>query len=170
MTGSISYRLARIGDAQRVAAMSRDLIERGLGWRWTPRRVAAHIRHPDSLVVVAGCEGQFAGFAMMHFGERFAHLNLLAVAPRARRRGVGSGLVRWLEASAWVAGTMAIRLELRAGNRQALQFYHSLGYEEVARVPGYYGGREAAIRMIRILRLPTGPAQAVWQPPPRIAL
>jgi len=35
---------------------------------------------------------------------------------------------------------------------------------ETLRVPRYYRGREAAVRMIRLLRNPTQPLPA-WQPP-----
>jgi ribosomal-protein-alanine N-acetyltransferase len=37
-------RLARPSDAQAIAEMSRDLIEHGLGWRWTPSRIRAALR------------------------------------------------------------------------------------------------------------------------------
>lgn len=43
-----SIRLAAPSDAFRVAEMSRDLIEQGLGWSWTPRRVVHSIVDPDT--------------------------------------------------------------------------------------------------------------------------
>src|SRR3990170_370354 len=55
MTSSeLSLRLARLSDATTIANLSRDLIEYGLRWRWTPMRVAASIRAPDVNVLVAG--------------------------------------------------------------------------------------------------------------------
>src|SRR5262245_36055618 len=42
----LSLQLARPADATSIAKLSRDLIENGLQWRWTPRRVAASIRAP----------------------------------------------------------------------------------------------------------------------------
>ncbi|MEO8444553.1 MAG: GNAT family N-acetyltransferase, partial [Gammaproteobacteria bacterium] len=94
---------ARLADAQAIAEMSRRLVEVGLPWTWTPARVARHLRHPDSLVLtaraVAGGNGvgPLAGFAIMHFGDDIAHLNLLAVGSRWQRRGLGRRLVDWLE-------------------------------------------------------------------------
>jgi ribosomal protein S18 acetylase RimI-like enzyme len=45
---------------------------------------------------------------------------------------------------------------LRAGNTDAHAFYRAIGFEETLRVPGYYSGRETAIRMIRMLRASAG--------------
>ena len=44
---------ARIGDAPAIAHMSRALIEPGLPWNWTPRRVATHMRQRDNMVITA---------------------------------------------------------------------------------------------------------------------
>jgi hypothetical protein len=82
MTSSeLSLRLARPADATTIANLSRDLIEYGLRWRWTPMRVAASIRAPDINVLVASIRGNIAGFAIMRYGDADAHLDLLAVAP-----------------------------------------------------------------------------------------
>ncbi len=105
------------------------------------------------------------GFAIMRYGDDTAHLNLLAVAPAHRRRGIGRRLVAWLEDTALTAGTFTIALELRAGNAGARAFYAALGYRELVRVPGYYQGRECAIRMVRdVARQPRGDAA----PPPAL--
>ena len=71
--------LARAADAREIAEMSRDLIENGLTWSWTPTRVQHFISGAESSVVVARRERQVAAFAIMHFGDEVAHLNLLAV-------------------------------------------------------------------------------------------
>ncbi len=52
-------RLARVAEAPVLAEMSRERIEAGLAWRYTPRRLAALMAERDVLVVVAeaGCAG-----------------------------------------------------------------------------------------------------------------
>lgn len=147
-----SLRLGTPEDASEIARLSRDLIERGLGWSWTAARVARSLRSPSVAAVVAAAAARIAGFALMYFGEEHAHLSLLAVRPEWQRAGVGRRLVGWLEESALVAGIGVIRLELRASNRAASRFYARLGFEEVARVPAYYGGVETAVRMARDIR------------------
>jgi ribosomal protein S18 acetylase RimI-like enzyme len=141
--------LARSSDAREIAEMSRDLIEQGLTWSWTPARVQHFICGTESSVVVARRENRIAAFAIMHFGDEVAHLNLLAVSPGHRRQGLGRKLIEWLTATAMEAGVFRINLELRTHNEAARQFYERLGFEQLGVVQGYYQGREPALRMSR---------------------
>ena len=147
----LSLRLARSADATPIANLSRDFIEYGLRWRWTPMRVAASIRAPDVNVLVACAREEIAGFAIMRYGEDDAHLDLLTVAPPYRRAGIGRQLLEWLEKCAVVAGIFSIALEVRAANEGAQIFYKRMGYRPLVNLPGYYQGIEAAIRMGRDL-------------------
>ena len=153
------YELAMNADAPLIAAMSGRLIETGLEPSWTPERVLRHVRHSESVVLAARSGGLLSGFAIMRFGDTSAHLNLLAVERGSQRRGIGRGLLTWLEESAIVAGTFLIELELRAGNHSARAFYESLGYRETGRLPGYYQRIEDAVRMARDLRIERGAAR-----------
>jgi ribosomal-protein-alanine N-acetyltransferase len=155
MPGSeYTYRLepARIGDAERLAAMSRAHVEAGLKPAWGAARIRWHVRDAESVVLTARLSVMVAGFAIMRYGEDVAHLNLLAVDPAHRRRGIARALVHWLEETALTAGTFVIGLELRAGNEAARSLYRALGYRELGQIPGYYQGLESAIRMARDVR------------------
>jgi ribosomal-protein-alanine acetyltransferase len=143
--------LAQASDAREIAEMSRDMIEDGLTWAWTPARVQQFMASKDSSVIVSRRERKIVAFALMHFGDDTAHLNLLAVAPGFRRQGLGRQLVEWLCASALEAGVSRINLELRASNLDAQAFYAALGFERQSLKHGYYQGREAALRMSRRL-------------------
>jgi ribosomal protein S18 acetylase RimI-like enzyme len=149
------YRLepARVTDAARLAAMSHELIESGLRPAWGATRIVWYVRHPESVVLTARSDRTLAGFAIMRYADAAAHLNLLAVDPAHRRRGIARRLVTWLEETALTAGTFIIELELRAENEAARAFYRALGYRELGCVPGYYQGIETAIRMERDLRV-----------------
>src|SRR5437870_2387319 len=152
MTSSeLSLRLARPADATTIANLSRDLIEYGLRWRWTPMRVAASIRAPEVNVLVACIHENVAGFAIMRYGDDDAHLDLLAVAPPYRRAGIGRRLLEWLEKCAVVAGIFSVALEVRAGNEGARLFYKRMDYRTLIHLPGYYQGLEAALRIGRDL-------------------
>lgn len=161
---AITIRLAEPRDAQGIALMSRDLIESGLGWRYDAPRMARGIADRDTVALVACDRLLVVGFAMMQFGDERAHLALLAVRPLYRRRSVARRLVEWLIESAQTAGIATIHLELRAGNDAAKRFYRTLGFSETVLVPGYYLGKEAAQRMLRVLRQP-GTATLTWRPP-----
>ncbi len=161
---ALALRLADERDARVIATMSRDHIEEGLGWKHDPPRIVRAIRDPDCVVLVACERDEVAGFAIMEFGDARAHLLLLAVQPRRRRLGIGRRLVEWLIESARTAGIDSVHLELRAGNEAARNFYRALGFSPTIMVPGYYNGREAALRMLRVLRSEAATAWR-WTPP-----
>src|SRR5713101_6045074 len=117
----ITLRPGRPADAARIAAMSRDLIESGLGWSWGPERVARSIANKDTFTLLACDRDRVVAIATIH-------------------------------------------LELRAANTIARGFYRSLGFTESAYIPGYYRGREMALRMMRVLRKPGAPLPA-WPAP-----
>src|SRR5450631_2940132 len=145
--------LARLTDSREIAEMSRDLIEQDLPWSWTPARVQRFIAGKECSAVVARRERRIAAFGIMHFGDQVAHLNLLAVAADHRRQGLGRRLMDWLALTAIEAVVFRIDLELRTGNAAARVFYQTLGFTALDVVPGYYQGREAALRMTRRLAL-----------------
>lgn len=151
MSELVTIGLARPADAREIAVMSRDLIEQGLTWAWTPARVQHFIGGSESSVIVARRDLRIAAFAVMHFSDEVAHLNLLAVASPHRRQGLGRQLMDWLVATAMEAGVFRINLELRTQNEDARAFYEALGFRHSGVVQGYYQGREAALRMSRCL-------------------
>ncbi len=166
-TIAVEFGLAKPSEAPMLARMSRDYIERGLPWRWQPARLKALISDPETVAVCARSQalrmrdplqptphrdGDILGFGVMTYGLESAHLMLLAVLPRTRRRQIGSRLVAWLEETARTAGVTRIELEVRAGNTAARSFYREHGYHERDYIEGYYDGRESAFRMVRNLR------------------
>lgn len=160
---NITLRLGRIEDAASIAVLSRELIESGLGWTWTPERVARGIRSADTVTLIGADGKHMVAFAIMQFGYEQAHLNLLAVRPTHQRMGLGTRLIDWLLESAQVAGIAAVSLELRATNEDARRFYLAQGFTEAIYIPGYYRGRETAVRMIRELRSRNlQPVQWAW--------
>jgi ribosomal-protein-alanine N-acetyltransferase len=151
MLAYCDIRLAVPGDAVAIAAMSRDFVEQGLGWRWTPARVLNSIRDAATNVAVAHDKHHLVGYGIMQYADDEAHLNLLAVQPARRGQGIGAALMAWLELSALTAGIGTIYLEARVTNAQARGFYKKLGYKEIALTPRYYWGREDAVRIAKDL-------------------
>ncbi len=147
MICSEEIRLATSSDAPRIGEMSRDFIESGLGWSWTPSRVLRAIDDKSSNVVVAVEANEVIGFAVMQYFDAEARLDLFGVHPGHRRKGVGTRMVKWLEETALINGNGVVYLETRLRNHEAREFYKSLGYQVVQRIPGYYKGKESAIQM-----------------------
>jgi len=144
-------RLAARNDVRAIAALSRTEIEHGLPWRWTPPRVQRAVADGRTNVCVAVRHDALLGFGIMVYADETAHLSLLAVNPGARRQGVGSALLGWLEAVAGVAGTLRVQLEARCGNAAALAFYSRHGYRQTGTVVGMYLGREDGVRLEKLL-------------------
>ncbi len=146
-----SIQLARIADARDIALMSRELIEHGLHWSWTPARVAQCIRHPETNVAVARGNSGIAGFGIMEYGDSEAHLLLFAVRAIHQRRGLGSALMTWLETVAVTAGIERVQVEARVENMRARAFYRAVGFEEVGTVNGMYGSTAHGVRLAKRL-------------------
>ncbi|NNF67797.1 MAG: ribosomal protein S18-alanine N-acetyltransferase [Gammaproteobacteria bacterium] len=144
---TLALRLAVQADAEMIAGMSREFVEYGLTWTWRANKVARYIEQRDSVVLVAMDGRHLVAFAIMHYGDDAAHLNLLAVHPEYRLAGIGRQMMRWLEKSARGAGIFAVSLEVRKSNRGAQRFYQALGYHETTHLHGYYQGTEDAVRM-----------------------
>lgn len=147
MIEQYEIKLAVADEVSPIAEMSRDTIEQGLGWRWTPKKILASLRDRDTNVVVARDNRSLAGFAVMKYYREEAHLMLLAVSDTYRRKGIGTALICWLEQTALTAGIGCVYLEARRNNSGARKFYRRLGYAEIRRLRGYYRGREDAIQM-----------------------
>jgi [ribosomal protein S18]-alanine N-acetyltransferase len=147
--------LALRSDAQRIALMSRDHIEAGLGWSWDASRVRRSLSDPATNVVVVRDQSValLRAFGIMHYGDDDAHLLLFAVDPAWRRRGLGTALLGWLEQVARAAGAVRVDLECRQSNAAALAFYAARGYAQTRLMPGYYQGRETSVRMRKLLRV-----------------
>lgn len=88
------------------------------------------------------------------------HVMNVAVAPKARRRGLARGLLRFAIRRAARAGARSAFLELRVGNREALALYESLGFRTLARRREYYRQPvEDALVLVRegLAAVPAGP-------------
>lgn len=93
-------------------------------------------------------DGDVVGYAgvLAPSGSTDADIQTIAVAPEARRSGVGRALMVELIAHAASVGAHAVFLEVRADNPGAQQLYRSLGFVDIAVRPRYYqGGIDAVV-------------------------
>jgi ribosomal-protein-alanine N-acetyltransferase len=151
MQPSITLRLAEASDAEAIARLAHQTAEAGLSWIFTPGRVRAALRDRDTNVLVAHDGDHVVGAGIMKYGLAEAHLELLAVDPAHRGAGLGRRMLEWLEGPARAGGASVVWLEVRASSEAAQAFYRRLGYRDLAVLPRYYDGREAALRMGRDL-------------------
>jgi ribosomal-protein-alanine N-acetyltransferase len=92
------------------------------------------------------------------------HVMNLAVAPGARRRGLGRRLLAFALRRAARAGARVALLELRAGNEAALALYESLGFRCLSRRRGYYRQPVEDALVLVLEGLSSGPDAPRLQP------
>jgi ribosomal-protein-alanine N-acetyltransferase len=153
-TDDIDIGLAKHADSAAIAGLSRQLIEHGLRWRYTPNRIAGLIDKRGTNVATAKQQGALVGFGIMTYYDHRANLDLLAVVPGYTRRGIGKRIVDWLEHVAITAGLQWTYVQARETNRAALAFYKTLGYQRRAVRFGIYDGLDNSVRMIKDLYKP----------------
>ena len=108
--------------------------------------------HGHYLVAFAedGALDGYAGLLAPEGGGQ-GDIQTIAVAPRARRHGLGRTLLLALVDEARRRGVTELFLEVRADNPVARTLYESLGFVEIAVRPRYYrGGIDAVIMRLAV--------------------
>lgn len=118
---------------------------------WSAADFAGFIADPLAFLLVEGDAGFLLGRAVA--GE--AELLTLAVAPEARRLGLGRKLVARFLYQAQLRRADQAFLEVRADNAPAIALYESAGFEATGRRRSYYqdpdGSRTDAVVLTRRL-------------------
>lgn len=115
---------------------------------WTAAEFTALLARPGAALLA---EPQ--GFALIHTAAGEAELLTIAVAPPARRQGMGRRLLAQALARAAAQGADAMFLEVAETNAAARALYAGAGFAPVGRRRGYYGGTDAVV-MRRLLPAP----------------
>src|SRR5690606_1400281 len=91
--------------------------------------------------------GEVLGYVLFWHVADEIHLLNVAVAPAARRRGVGRALVEEVLAYGRGAAAAKVLLEVRASNVAALRLYESLGFVRFNVRRRYYADGEDGVEM-----------------------
>ncbi len=83
---------------------------------------------PAGFLVAEALGGEIIGTCMIGFDGHRGWINYLAVAPKDRRRGLGTRLVRAAEEYLEGLGCPKINLQVRSRNTTVLAFYETLGF------------------------------------------
>lgn len=125
---------------------------------WSPVALASemtedYLRSP----LVAEVDDRVVGYLMAWRVVEILHVLNVAADPRARRRGVGSALLKAAAGEARERGQERITLEVRRSNTGARAFYARFGFVETGVREGYYAedGEDAIILDARLADFPT---------------
>lgn len=106
------------------------------------RRELEEVSHSHLLVVEGpapgGGEGLVLGYACWWEVTDECHITDFAVAPPARRRGIGDFLIQGLLEDARRRGMVRATLEVRTGNEAAIALYEKWGFTSIAMRRRYY--------------------------------
>ena len=138
-TAAIDLREGDVRDLDRIDRIMTDAFDPRWGEAWTRNQVIGILAVPGVWLTIAEIHGRSVGFALTRGVLDEAELLLLAVAPEARRRGVGAALLRAVMADCATRKISRIHLEVRAGN-DAIKLYSSSGFSKIGERRDYYRG------------------------------
>lgn len=133
--------------AQTLAALHAQAFDKP----WSAQDIAALIGGAGAYAVMAQDETPL-GMVMSRILFEEAEILTLAVAPEARRRGVGSALVSAAAGLARQGGALSLVLEVGEDNPGAIALYGANGFVQVGLRRNYYdrGGRQIDALLMRL--------------------
>lgn len=105
---------------------------------WSENSVASELENPWSLWLVEEQDGKVLGYAGSQMSPPEADMMNLAVAPEARRQGLGKNLMEALCTALKEKNIEGLSLEVRASNEAAIALYKKLGFAQTGRRKEYY--------------------------------
>ena len=124
----MKLRLYREADEEAVVGLWNTVFPDPTEWN-APRFIAAKkLATQRDLFFVAVAVGTVVGTAMGGLDGHQGRLYAVAVRPDSRRRRIGSGLVRRVEAALVSLGCPKLNLQLHPSNAHVVAFYERLGY------------------------------------------
>lgn len=105
---------------------------------WSTEAVAGILGLPRSFGLIARGAGEPLGFLLAQCAAGESEIINLAVAPQARRQGIGAALMGYAMARARREGAQAMFLEVSADNKAARSLYEREGFRQVGIRHDYY--------------------------------
>jgi ribosomal-protein-alanine acetyltransferase len=164
---SWQLRRAAVSDLEAIMAIESSVFQ---GDAWSTDAMRADLASPHCYYLVAlpvetstepAQSAELAGYAglLAPRGAKEADIQTIAVAPEARRRGLGRVLMISLLNEARRRGAHEVFLEVRADNPNAEALYESLGFERIGIRPHYYQPDDVDAV---VMRAPLPPTETRW--------
>jgi ribosomal-protein-alanine N-acetyltransferase len=158
MPASTPVRLGRatVEDAPTLHAIEVECF----GDPWSEASFRSMLEHPQMHARVARRDGAIVGYCIAWIVDDEAELANIAVAPSARRAGIGTRLLDDLLRAVDEKGGGTVFLEVREGNAAARALYESRDFRVLGRRKGYYRSPvEDALVMRRLARTTEPPTR-----------
>lgn len=118
---------------------------------WPPASLTGELGTPGRIVRVALASEAIVGWSSTSVVADTADLLRVAVAPAARRLGLGRVLVDDVMACVSAAGAERVLLEVAESNAAARALYATTGFREIHRRRRYYADGADALVLERVL-------------------
>ncbi len=151
----MKLRFATSQDADALA----EVHARAFDTSWQADDIARLMEIMGGFALVAEDDG-VTGFILARTMGGEAEILTLAVAPWARRRGVGSALVEAVAQEALRRGAGAMFLEVAADNAGAVGVYLKSGFEQAGLRRAYYARADRPAMDALVLRRPLNSTEA----------
>ncbi len=115
-------------DEQNVISLWREVFPDPPWWNDPALDIRRKLAVQRELFLVADDGGRVVGTAMGGYDGHRGWVYYVAVAPRSRRCGTGTALMRAVEARLTELGCRKLNLQVRAANAAVIDFYRNLGY------------------------------------------
>ena len=144
-------RLAGMDDLERLVILAKVCFSEGWGEQALAGALVARDARAWLVFGDAGSAAPPSGFVLARRIVDLLEIDLVGVAPDARRQGLASRLLTALIEAERCAGLAEVRLELSALNAPAAQLYAGLGFVVVGRRPRYYPDGSDALLLSRFV-------------------
>lgn len=136
----LQLRPMSVNDLDQVASLEAAVYADSAHTPWTRNMFYDELSQPGRSWWVAHDQGTVIGYAGGQMAGSDFEVTDVVVAPERRRAGIASRLVARLAYDAQMLNAATASLEVEEGNEPAKAAYARLGFLEVGRRPGYYGG------------------------------
>ena len=112
--------------------------ERNSDYPWSQLQITTSIENGNNLCYCLSLKGKTVGYLIAMLTLDSADILNIGIDPDFKRQGYGTSLLNHLIEELRKRDIGEILLEVRAGNKPAIQFYKRQGFEEISVRKNYY--------------------------------
>ncbi len=112
--------------------------EQNSDYPWSQLQFTTSIESSNNLCYCRSVDGKTIGYLITMLAKDTADILNIGIDPDFKRQGYGTGLLNHLIKELKNRHISEILLEVRAGNKPAIQFYKKQGFEKISVRKNYY--------------------------------
>lgn len=121
-------------DTQKVSLLEAEIFS----MPWSRQAFSDSLNRSDTLFLTALDQDNIVGYIGMYVSLDEGEITNVAVAPGARRRGIGTLLLEEIKKQALLRSVRRIVLEVRVSNADAIRLYEKSGFIRAGIRKGFY--------------------------------